>query len=358
MGDQPVGATRTILLCALAFACLHGTRAAASEPCSASSWNLDGASSSPKEDGSATFVSTWNPVLDEIAACVSDPSHAYTCIEIQGQFDELAFSPGVIAAFGSEEAAQKARARARADAVREKLEEKGVGPERLRQRSPGASPTFRGVRLTLLSECLPRAELSESDRQALAEARAIIANPPTRTVEVVREVKVPTGGFDLPFPLYTEAGLHGGLAFPEAGPALSPIVSVAIGGKVDQVYGRMEGRIASDTAESRRGGWGLRAAGGMELHSLLALGLVGDLQWSSVGLSEAWLERSFRLGVEGTQCLIRLGEGSAFCLRQSLFPFGSLARRGTIRDGVLKVHEKVSEYLLSAELGLIFHYSL
>lgn len=264
----------------------------------------------------------------------------------------------MIAAFGSEEAAQRARARARADAVQAKLEERGLAPGRLRQRAPGASPTFRGVELTFVPDCLPLGELSEDQRQALAEARAILENPPTRTVEVLREVEVPSGGLALPLPLFAETGLHGGLAFPQAGAAFSPQLSVALGGRVDPAYGRVEGRIATDTAESRRGGWGIRWAGGMDLHPLLALGVVGDLQWSSVGLSEAWLERSFRLGIEGSQCLLRVGEGTDLCLRQSFFPYGSLSRRGTIRDRVLEVHDGTTEYMLSAELGLLIRYSL
>lgn len=207
--DGRGGSVLWILVCALALPFPKGGKAQAGTSCEAGAWRLEGASSSPEEDGSAVYVAEWEPLLDEVAACLAAPALQYACIEIQGQFDDRTFSSSVVTAFGSLEAAQQARARARANVVQARLEEKGVSPGRLRQRSPGREPTFRGATLTVVPDCLPRpVEMSDEDRKAIAEARAILANPPTRVVEVVREVPRSSG---LDLPLHLEAGLQGGM---------------------------------------------------------------------------------------------------------------------------------------------------
>lgn len=346
-----------ILVCAVSAPWPHGATAETTAACDKASWRLDGASSSPDEDGSATYVEQWEPLLDEAAKCLASPSLTYACIEIQGQFDDRAFSPAVVTAFGNLEAAQQARARGRANAVQTRLEEKGVSPGRLRQRSPGRAPTFRGAMLTVVPDCLPRPpEMSEEDRKAIAEARAILENPPTRVVEVVREVPRSSGSVDLP--LYLEAGIQGGLGVAAGDTSFATLLNLGLGARVGRAYGRLEGRIATETDEARRGGWGLRLAGGMALLPWLDLGVVGGVQWSSVGLGEAWLERTLLLGLEGRGCLLDLGERGRICLRQSVFPLGSVAQRAAIRDGVLETHPETTDNFFGAEIGVLVDYSL
>lgn len=368
------GVLRTMVVCAAVAAgwtCAQAAKAdriEATEPeaaraeaagpadgCGEGAWRLDGASSSPNEDGTATYVEAWDAVLDEVVACLAAPEAAYACIEIQGQFDDRIFSHAVVTAFGSLEAAQHARARGRANAVQLRLEEKGISPGRLRQRSPGREATFRGAMLRVVPDCLPRPpEMSEEDRRAIAEARAILENPPTRVVEVVREV--PGSGLDLP--LYLEAGLHGGMGLTEGEASFGSLFHLGLGARMHRAYGRLEGQLATETEQARRGGLGVRLAGGAALLSWLDLGLVAGMQWSSVGLFEPWLERTLLFGLEGRECLLDMGEWGRLCLRQSLYPLGSVARRATLRDGVLETHPETTAGFFGADVGVLVDFSL
>lgn len=354
--DGRGGSVLWILVCALALPFPKGGKAQAGTSCEAGAWRLEGASSSPEEDGSAVYVAEWEPLLDEVAACLAAPALQYACIEIQGQFDDRTFSSSVVTAFGSLEAAQQARARGRANVVQARLEEKGVSPGRLRQRSPGREPTFRGATLTVVPDCLPRpVEMSDEDRKAIAEARAILANPPTRVVEVVREVPRSSG---LDLPLHLEAGLQGGMGVVGGDASFSSLFHLGLGLEVGRAYARLEGRLAAEREEARRGGEGLRIAGGMALLSWLDVGIVAGVHWSSVGLFEPWLERTLALGVEGRECLLALGEWGRLCLRQSVFPLGDVTRRATIRDGLLETHPETTENYFGAEFGVLVDYSL
>lgn len=121
--------------------------------CGNGNWKLDDAGSNPNLED-VTYNEQWTPVLKEIARCVSERQTQGSCLDIRGHSDAIQFSPAVIAAYGSAQAAQMVRARSRSEIVISKLHGMGVKPQLLRLIPPSFEPTFRGVSIELVPECV------------------------------------------------------------------------------------------------------------------------------------------------------------------------------------------------------------
>src|SRR5690606_7749378 len=134
----------------------------------------------------AVLPEAWAPQLDRIAGCLDAPAAARACLEVQGRYDELEFSPEVVRAFGSREAAQAARGRGRAAMVVQALAARGVAAHRVREAAP-APASWRGATIRLLPDCLPEVQtLTDADRALLAEAKAIVERDRLRAEEEAR----------------------------------------------------------------------------------------------------------------------------------------------------------------------------
>ncbi|AKU92176.1 hypothetical protein AKJ08_2563 [Vulgatibacter incomptus] len=317
-----------------------------SPACTGHRFRLDGAAALPDSSGSATLVPEWLPALETIADCLRRPEHERTCAVVQGRFDEQSFSHAVVTAFGSAQAAQLARARARATAVLSRLSELGVPAERLREAPPLPEPTWRGTEVVLLEGCLPAPQrLSEDDVRLVEEARAVLAAPPQPQV-VVQEVAAPAS----PSPFFVEAGPGGSLELSSSAVA-APSLRAGLGARRGHVTGRVSAAIATASPDERRASWELKAGAGYALLGWLDLGLAGGLRWGSVGLDSPWLDRSWFAGFEAVECPLSLAEGTELCLEQSLFPIGSVHKRARIEDGKLERIPATRDSLVRLELG-------
>src|SRR5690606_12426879 len=128
------------------------------------------------------------------------------CVEVQGQYDDHTFDTAVARALGGQRSAQIHRARGRADAVVGELAEMGVPYDRIHHRPPAAKPTYRGVRVQILPQCVGiSSEMPEwaSSPEVLAESLRQVGFG-----EEQREVAPPAPEPEVPFgPFSFEGGL-------------------------------------------------------------------------------------------------------------------------------------------------------
>ena len=124
-----------IAMLALIFVLLSGSPAQAHEEappeeapklCQPGSWKLTGAALQSSGGKDATFASHWEQALERIGKCARLPEMRSTCLVVQGHYDPEVFPEAIAARYGSPQAAQAARAQARAARVKARLLEEGV----------------------------------------------------------------------------------------------------------------------------------------------------------------------------------------------------------------------------------------
>ena len=127
----------------------HSGEPASSAACGSGDWRLDGAAARPGRG--STFRPEWQATLEQIDRCLSERPNA--CVRVRGHFDATGFNPNVEHAFGSRQAAQLARARARSEEIVARLYALGLEDWRLKQVPPPVEPTWRGVSVALVEAC-------------------------------------------------------------------------------------------------------------------------------------------------------------------------------------------------------------
>ncbi len=169
--------------------------------CSEEKWELKRAPANHKSDDDVTYNEDWTPVLEEIAGRLKSEAFVRACVVIQGHSDQVSFSPEVAAAFGSVEAAQMARARARSIVVISRFHRLGVPVSMLREMPPSPEPTFRGVSIELIRECtqsndqLPEWISTPEALEDTLRSRGTLAPAPAPTpekVELTKPIPPPT----------------------------------------------------------------------------------------------------------------------------------------------------------------------
>lgn len=307
--------------------------------CAARSWVLDGAAARPGGDVEADLPEEWRPRLQAIARCLENPDAARACLVVQGQFDALGFTPGVVATFGSLEAAQQARARGRAARVLGELTAAGAPDTQLREASPLRAPTYRGVSIVWREECLPPPpELGAEDRRVIEEARQLVEahrveeeGRPVETpgVTSVVESPAPSG----PSPFFLEGALHASAGMGDPATVIAPGLRVAIGLEAGPIVARagIGGAVAARDEQRLSGEAFLGVA--YRLLPWIELGPVAGGRVGGPDPPESWLERSWFAGAEATECPWSLWDGVDFCLQQAVLPFGRQVRRGEVEDG-------------------------
>ncbi len=316
---------------------------------------LEGASTRSDED--AAFREDWRPALHRAAECLAAIEHDRACIEVQGQFDDRTFGGDMRRVVGGSEAAQIQRARGRSGAVvSELVDSLGVDYTRIRERPPGTEPTYRGVRLRVVDDCLPgpppAAELPEwaSSPEALEATmrqRGLVQDAPDPEPEPEPEEAGPTFG---PFSIDTALTL--GLIQVEPNDGYTVDLRLSAGWGEDFVYARaFVGLGTSDALEQRTAfEWGL--AGGIRPLRWLRVGGRFTHRLGTLRPFETWLEQSWLIGIESEQRIVQT-ERVSIWIGEHLTPFGWRLQRASVDNGGVIDTPNRSDYAFVAGISFI-----
>lgn len=289
-------------------------------------FELTGASSTAG-DPEVSFVEAWRSQLRDVVACLQRSEAARACAELQGQFDEKTFAPAVERALGGQRAAQLLRAQGRSDAVATELDAMGVPYARIRRRPPSPTPTYRGVRVRIVADCLDAPTQTplpewlaspESVAVALGYKPPPPAPPPTPPA--------PLG----PFSLDAGVGLSGLFSRPDD--ALGVAVVVGAGWQNETVYVRARGAFGSADQDEQRRFFEWGGSVGTLVRPWLRVGGLFVSRVASYELAQSWYEQAWFLGAESEQRLVELGPISVWA-SESIAPLGMRTRRGIVVDG-------------------------
>jgi hypothetical protein len=342
--------------------------------CQPGRWDLDGAGFRVGED--TDFNSAWTATLEDIAGCLGHPRLQRACAQVQGRVDLLAFTTAIVQAYGSQQAAQDARAQGRASRVLAELKRLGVPSNRLREAPPGRESSFRGARVELVLDCLvdaapattvatqrqidaaveaavtriveDAAKRPEDDGLSRAEIEAAVAEA---VAEAVSEHRAPPRQHQV----WAEALVGGSLIAGSPSAALSTLVAVGGGWTNDLFYAHLDLGIDVGTPEEQRFGFEGQLAGGYVFQRLpwLEVGVVVGDRLSSVSPVEPWLEQSWFVGLESSQCLFHFWPGNDTCFEETLVPLGRRVRRGEANAGTIERIETQSAALFRFDLAVV-----
>ncbi len=342
--------------------------------CQPGRWDLDGAGFRVGDD--TDFNPAWTARLEDIAACLGHPRLRRACAEVQGQVDLLAFTPAVVQAYGSQRAAQEARAQGRASRVLAELKRLGVPSARLRERPPGQESSYRGARVELVLACLDAA-VPETDAVPQHQIDAAIEAAVTRladqtagraeegglsraeldaaVAEAVAEALSTGRAPPRQHQVWAEALVGGSLMAGSPSAAVVTLVGGGGGWTNDLVFAHLDLGLDIGTPEEQRVGVEAQLAGGyvFQRWPWLEVGLVAGNRWSSVSPAEPWLERSWFVGVESSQCLFHLWPGNDTCIEETLVPLGRRVRRGEANAGAIERIETDSAAIVRFDIAIV-----
>ena len=336
-----------------------GRPPASAQACAAAPWRLEGAASLPGKGEEALFDPAWEALLDQAAACLRSEEGRHACLEVEGRFDETSFSPHIITAFGSISGAQNARARARANGVLSRLAERGVAAQQLREVHPRMAPSWRGVELRLVAECLPRpASLSAEDRAAVTEVRQLVSGGELKRAIAARDpAPAPVPGPPLLAGLWVEAGASGSLGVAAPAAAVGPGLRLGAGLARSRWYGRLGLSGSLMAREAQRTSVEVAVGGGRSLLPWLTAGLQAGVRTGAPAPHLPWLEQGWFLALESRQCLLRLGESTSLCVEEALGA-GLQVRRGVVTGDRLERIPPTNDFLFRAELSVLVQHDL
>ncbi len=353
----------TLAIVGLALLFVLGPNTAhADEPapsCPEGSLVFDGLSAEAGPAG--LFREDWLPRLTALAQCVTQPGAEAHCLEVQGQFDDRSFSKELTQALGGELAAQAFRAQGRAQRAMSELGRLGVRARQLVYVPAGEQPTFRGVVIKVVPECLARA----------TPAPASAPNPPPERI-IERHIVHERIHVDGPPATIPEDALRGVL---EAGLGAS-VTSIedrsndkrvaaagllGIGGAIEQGrwYGRavVAGMLGSE--ELRTSSFETRLSVGPRIVSKVSLGVLVGHRVSSRTAFGPWLEQLVFAGIESTQCPFSAWSKTALCVYESFGGGMSFRRAEYDSAGRLRVLEgRARNATLLAGVGMLVRYAL
>jgi hypothetical protein len=295
------------------------------------------------------------------------------CLEVQGHYDEATFKEATIAAFGGVAAAQHARARGRANSVLSKLTSFGVAEAQLKETLPLSTPTFRGATITLRSDCGNNALdarqmnslVQDATRELLLRDQSIVAAAVSKEVERLQAER--------PAPSAPAARMSEGLAitaFGDVGAALGMLafpnseatdnsgnLMLWLGGGATFRHAYLRAQLATtlgSAAEQRLGVDGALAGGYQQ--AFWQAGVRLSSRMSSYSFSDPKLDQSWDVGVEGSECLWRVGPVT-LCAYQYLAPAGRLHRDGEVNHSQVERIPTRKSYVTRLDIGLVARYA-
>lgn len=318
---------------------------------------LDGAADTAGSP-EVTFVEGWREGLRAMSACL-EAAPEDRCLEIQGQYDDHSFAPSIERALGSAEAAQRERARARAQAVIAELVDLGVPYARLREQPPARAASYRGARVRLVAGCAPPARDAASTTAAPTELPAWLSTPDAALAAIDQAERRlrPTPDATPPpaprrGPLWLEGALALGAQLAGDTDAFSLAPSLALGYGVDDVTARLFVRVGTADELEQRAFFEWGASVGGYVAPWWSLEAIAVHRVGTFRIGEPWYEQTAFLGVTSAERLVDLGTVSVW-LSEALYPLGLRARRGVVSNGEPLDTEDRLDYAVRGELLLV-----
>lgn len=323
--------------------------------CTSEVWRLSGASVAAHE--AASFNPAWAPEVAEMLTCLREAEAHGACLLLQGHFDvDRADDPGVLQAFATDPERRAARAKAQAAVLATHLYQGGAQPGQLHTVPARTERTFRGVLVRLERNC-PTLQLGELMARADAEPASASTAPPAPAPAPAPPAPSPLG---ITVFLQHQADVTHTEGWRYAAPthlgiSLRP-AHVYVDGALGVVLGPE--RIARVGYQARLNA-GYRGLLGSLLGETLRLGLAAGYRQSSQRAFDAWLSRSWWLGVHLAQCVgvdgHTLGSDDnrwALCAEQTLAPLGERATRATVLRDRVYILPQESRYRVGFDLGV------
>jgi len=307
-------------------------------------WKLTGAALQSTGGRDATFAAHWERAIAGIGKCAHLPEMRSTCLVVQGHYDPEVFPEAVAARYGSPEAAQAARAQARAARVKARLLEEGIADSRLLEQAPPPEPSFRGAMVWLSPECAVGAPPDGADAVGTASGHGSDR----------AEAKSRRGDEAL----WVAAGFEGLALMVEGDDPLRARLRLGVGWLKDQLYLRFGAAPSFSPTRSQRWGLELELGAGWVPRRWLHVGAFGGYRISSDSPSQPWAEQAWSVGIESAQCLELSEGGLQLCATEAVAPAGNLLSRTIEVDNQLIFGPEHEQSVLQLSLGIVLRQEL
>jgi hypothetical protein len=342
------GGVSVLVFCLLASAPVQaheeGAPQEAPDLCEPGWWKLTGAALQSSGGKDATFAAHWEQAIAKIGKCAHRPEMRPTCLVVQGHYDPEVFPEAVAARYGSPEAAQVARAQARAARVKARLLEEGIADSRLLERAPPPEPSFRGAMVWLSPECVAGAAPDEAGSVGAASGYGS-GGAKTRSKH----------GDEA---LWVAAGFEGLGLMVEGDDPLRARLRLGVGWRSEQLYLRFGAGPSFSPTRSQRWGLELELGAGWVPRRWLHVGAFGGYRISSNSPSQPWAEQAWSIGIESAQCLGLSDGGLYLCATEAVAPAGNLLSRTIEVDNQLIFGPEHEQSVLQLSLGIVLRQEL
>jgi hypothetical protein len=330
-----------------------------SDACGRGEWRLEGADLRSSDDAEVAYSADWTPALEQASTCLTRPEYQRNCLRVQGQYDDVVFDERIVAVYGSREATQLARARARASMVVAKLQQLGVTPERLLHVHPGNAPTFRGALVVLSTECgfAPPPANTPPPPPVVVPVTAPTISEAALADEISARLRPKTpakkeGTFHLDAGLSSSMLLVGDSSVDDPLWAFEGLVAGGYYGY--HIYGRIDALLGVGERKDRRFVTDFGAAFGYYHSQLVQVGVRFRLERASDKPRVDAFSSGYTLGLEATQC--HPFWGLDFCAAEAFSPLGHYATDVTLQDGKPVRIAKIDSDLMRIDLALFVRF--
>jgi len=339
--------------------------------CVKNSWKMKGADLD--HSGEASYRKKWTPTLEHISACFKKTRTNRTCIRVQGQYDDVKFPANVVATFGSQEAAQRARAKARSAMVVSKLQEFKVHPESILEIAPLPTVTYRGVSVEFVNDCLSLTTnesvnvSNEIDTSKLASVVAAkvdtdaIADAVVQKLvkkHTIKNTKSDTVSFNK---FFLGTGVYSTFVMVDSDDRSEKdflyMPKIGAGWHSKFLYGKLSSGFGMGHSGHYRYAADVDIHFGYYRNPLLQFGVTSGMRYAWSKEMKSYLQRSWYIGIEGTHCF-NIQSNLKVCAYEMIAPLGNATSRLEYDNGNLyKINER-DDSLIRFDIGATVRYNI
>ncbi len=335
------------------------------EGCSAARFRLEGADFATDAE-LAVFKESWVPVLEFVAACLSRPEHLGSCVQVQGQWDEVQFNKRVTDILGSQESAQSVRAQSRSRRVASSLHELGVKPEQVREMPPPTKATWRGAEVMIVPNCVIRKEKIEALVQSSVAKEVVIQVDKRVDERVDRNADEVVDRFERVISstvdktpkrqhhLYGGAALGFSTGFSAPSQNISGVLQLSLAYATDPIHISLALDTGVGSLPEQRAHVGAHLAAHYIFRPWMQVGLGGGAKFGALGPIYPWYEALWSVGFDTLHTVYRFGDRTDLSITTFLGPLGGRIRRAEYdaQQALLRIPESTS-FLFRFDLGLM-----